>query len=250
MAIRLYHDWDSVCSFKVRMCLAEKELAWEPKRVDLIAFENLSPRYLTLNPNGVVPTLRDGELVVIESSVINEYLNERYPAKSLVPGNPGERARMRIWVKYQDDVLYPAQRPATFQLMVRRKLASLSQDQIAALVARHPQPERARHFLSWASGAPDPKVVEEAKARLAQIIDRLHQRLQASSWLAGDQFSLAEVAFAPFIDRMERLGFRSLWEGKTSVEDWMARVKARPSFAVAKSPKEFEMPAPQSADAA
>lgn len=148
---------------------------------------------------------------------------------------------MRIWVKYQDDVLYPAQRPATFQLMVRPKLAALSQDQIAALVACHPQPERARHFLSWASGAPDPKVVEEAKEKLAQVVERLDKRLQANRWLAGSQFSLAEIAFAPFIDRLERLSFHELWQGKPAVVEWVERVKARPSFAAAKSPAAFEM---------
>ena len=244
MAIRLYHDWDSVCSFKVRMCLAEKELAWDSERIDLIAFENLSPSYLALNPNGVVPTLRDGDLVIIESSVINEYLDERYTAKPLASSDPAQRAAMRIWVKYQDDVLYPAQRPATFQLMVRRKLAALSQDEIAALVTRHPQPERARHFLSWASGTPDPKVVEDAKEKLRQVVERLNKRLQSNPWLAGSRFSLAEIAFAPFIDRLERLRFQELWQEKPAVADWMERVKARPSFAAAKSPVEFEMPGP------
>jgi glutathione S-transferase len=245
MAITLYHDWDSVCSFKVRMCLAEKEIAWHSSRVDLIKFENLAPVYLELNPNGVVPTLVDDGLAIIESSVINEYLEDRFPARRLAPLGAAERAMMRIWVKYQDDVLYPAQRPATFQLMVRRKLTSLPQEEIAALVAHHPQPERARHFLSWASGEPDPAVVEEARRKLAQILARLERRLGASPWLAGVDYSLAEVAFAPFIDRLERLDLAELWSGMPAVADWMARVKARPAFALAKSPPQFEMPGPR-----
>jgi glutathione S-transferase len=244
MAVTLYHDWDSVCSFKVRMCLAEKGIEWQAARVDLIKFENLAPGYLLLNPNGVVPTLADGDKVVIESSVINEYLEERFPSPALAPADPAVRASMRIWVKYQDDVVYPAQRPATFQLMVRRKLASLSQEEIGALVARHPQPDRARHFLSWASGDPDPSIVEEARQKLTQVAIRLERQLAAAPWLAGSSYSLAEVAFAPFVDRLERLGMADLWGDKPALADWVRRIRARPAFARAKSPAEFEMPGP------
>lgn len=245
MALRLYHDWDSVCSFKVRMCLAEKGIPWEARRVDLIRFEHLQPAYLALNPNGVVPTIEHDGVVVIESSIINEYLDEVFPGPRLTPATPADRAQMRQWVKYQDDVLYHTQRPATFQLMVKRKLSSLTRDDIAALVAAHPQPQRARHFLDWATGPVDPAVVDDAKAKLDAVLLRLEGRLAAAPWLAGDTYSLAECAYAPFIDRLRRLAFEALWDDKPRVADWMERVTARPAFAQAVSPKEFEMPGPR-----
>ena len=52
--LRLYHYWSSVCSQKVRMCLAEKGLDWESRHVDIFAFENYEPAYTTLNPKAVV----------------------------------------------------------------------------------------------------------------------------------------------------------------------------------------------------
>ena len=55
--IELWHEWNSVQSFKVRIVLAEKQLDWTARRVDLLKFEHLRPEYLRLNPNGVVPTL-------------------------------------------------------------------------------------------------------------------------------------------------------------------------------------------------
>ncbi|NCY26673.1 MAG: hypothetical protein EBX37_18140, partial [Alphaproteobacteria bacterium] len=164
--MELWHDWDSVCSFKVRMVLAEKGLAWESRHVDLFAFANLSAGFLALNPAGVVPVLRHAGLVLPESSVINEYLDEVFPSPSLVPQAAGERAAMRVWVKLQDEVLYHAQRPATFQLMIKKRLAALSGDEIARLVAAHPQPERARHFMTWATGEVDMAVVEDARGRV------------------------------------------------------------------------------------
>jgi glutathione S-transferase len=246
MALTLFHDWDSVCSFKVRMCLAEKGLAWESRRVNLLRFENLAPAYLALNPNGVVPTLVADGATIIESSVINEFLDEMFPDPPLMPDDPVLRARMRTWVKYQDDVIYFAQRPATFQLLVKKMLSGFAKEEIEALVDAHPQPERARHFLDWATGPVDLKVVEDARAKLDAALTRLEEALGKGPWLAGKSFTLADVAYAPFIERLVRLGFADLWRDKPTVADWARRIMARPAFAIAKCPDEFLMPGPGS----
>ena len=57
--IELWHEWNSVQSFKVRVVLAEKDLQWTARRVDLLKFEQLQSDYLHLNPNGVVSVLMD-----------------------------------------------------------------------------------------------------------------------------------------------------------------------------------------------
>jgi glutathione S-transferase len=241
MVVRLFHDWDSVCSFKVRMCLSEKAIGWESRRVDLVRFEHLQPQYLAINPNGVVPTLEHDGFVVRESSVINEYLDEAFPGVRVIPADPSERASMRQWVKYQDDVLYHAQRPATFQLLVKPLLTSLSKQELEALVENHPEPQRARHFLDWATGPIDHAVVAEARQKLSTVIARLDHRLRDVDWLAGSQFSLAECAYAPFIYRLRRLGFADLWQDQPRVASWTQRVSERPSFAAASPPPEYAM---------
>ena len=104
--LTLYHHWDSVCSFKVRMCLIEKQLDYQSRIVDLIQFQNLKPEYIALNPNGVVPTLKDDDQVIIESSIINEYLDDKYGTPSFSPSDPAAKARnvaasrVRILMKY------------------------------------------------------------------------------------------------------------------------------------------------------
>ena len=104
--LELYHDSDSIMSFKVRFCLAEKGLEWQEHRIVLGRFENLTPEYLEINPGGVVPSLVHDGNVILESSVINEYLDEVFPVPALKPESPIERARMRVWTKYQDDVIH------------------------------------------------------------------------------------------------------------------------------------------------
>ena len=242
--LTLYHHWDSVCSFKVRMCLIEKQLEHESKIVDLIQFNNLQPEYLALNPNGVVPTLKDGDDVIIESTIINEYLEQKYDTPAMMPADPVERAKMRILVKLQDDVLYHAQRPAAFQLMVKRMLTSLSREEIADLTSAHPNPEKASHFLKWATGPVDMEVVEEAKQNVDAVLVRLEAAIDGGPWLMGEEFSLADVAYAPFVNRLRRLMFEDLWADKPGVSAWVERLVARPSFARAAGPADQQMPCP------
>ena len=75
----LYHANHSTCSQKVRLCMAEKGLEYESHLINLATKEQLDPDYLRINPNGVVPSLVHDGLVVIDSSVICEYLDETTP---------------------------------------------------------------------------------------------------------------------------------------------------------------------------
>lgn len=97
--LTLYHYGPSVSSAKVRVILAEKQMRWESKTVDLAKGEQFSPFYLALNPAGVVPTLLHDGRTVRESLVICEYLEEAFPRLALAPVNPVIRARMRVWCK-------------------------------------------------------------------------------------------------------------------------------------------------------
>jgi glutathione S-transferase len=244
--LELYHDWDSFYSFKARFCLAEKGLEWRGHRIDLLAFHNLRRDYLKLNPNGVVPTLVHDGTPIFESSVINEYLDEVFPDPPLKPADAKARARMRALVKYQDDVAYWAQRPAAFQLLIKQKLGGFSKAEIDAMVKGHPDPVRAEHFLTWATGPVDPTVVADARQKLVAVFDRLDGALQGP-WLVGAQFTLADAAYASFIDRLEWLRFDDLWRDRPKLAGWVERLKSRPSFKKAQSPNEFRLPRPAAA---
>lgn len=229
-ALELYHYWDSVCSYKVRMCLEEKGLAWSSTHVDLLKFEHLQPGYLALNPNGVVPTLVHGDRVINESSVINEYLDEVFPAVPLVPRDPFWRARMRIWVKYEDDVIHPSVRPGTFNLMIKSVVAGMSDTALADFVAAHPKPEVAADWVKAAREPVDRAAVAKASDKLAAALGRMEAALAQSEWLAGDTFSLADIAIAPMIERMQVLALAGLWRDMPNVGRWIAAVSARPSY--------------------
>ena len=102
--IELYHSTHSTCSQKVRLCLAEKGLAWTGHHLNLRRFDQLKPEFLALNPAGLVPVLVDGGQVFTESRIINEYLEDAYPQPRLSPEGAYARARMRLWTKNADEV--------------------------------------------------------------------------------------------------------------------------------------------------
>jgi len=228
--LELYHDWRSFCSIKVRICLAEKQLPWTSRFVDLMNLEHTRPEYLSLNPNGVVPTLVHDGVPIVESTVINEYLEDVFPEFSLVPANHVERARMRAWVKFEDDVLHPSIRPATFMLMMGQELAQLSDEALEKQLALHPNQKRADEYRKVARSPVDTEAVDSAKQLMRKAIERMDSQLTETPWLAGDTYSLADVAAAPFVDRLEQLNFVGLWEDKPGLVAWIDRLKARDSY--------------------
>src|SRR5882762_2141329 len=117
MSFILYNAPQSTCSQRVRFVLNAKELRFEEKKLDLLAGDQLKPEYLALNPNGVVPTLDHDGTIVIDSSVIIEYLDEIAPApENFTPRDPARRAHMRALMRFIDEMPAAAVRVPTFNL--------------------------------------------------------------------------------------------------------------------------------------
>src|SRR5262245_44541267 len=105
MSFTLYNAPQSTCSQRVRFVLNAKKISFAEIKLDLLAGDQLKPDYLALNPNGVVPTLDHDGAIVIESSVIIEYLDEVVPTpESFTPRDPVTRARMRALMRFIDEM--------------------------------------------------------------------------------------------------------------------------------------------------
>jgi glutathione S-transferase len=233
--LTLFHNNLSVCAQKVRLQLAEKKLDWESRHVDLVHGEHLRPEYLKLNPRGLVPTLVHDGTVVIESTVILEYLEDVFAEPSLRPLSPAARARMRVWAKIPDEGLHTACATISFASAFAEQLsAGLGPTELERRLAGMPDQDRAnrqRTLMKEGFAAP---FMRSAVRMYENTLDDMNRALEASDWLAGDEFSLAELALSPYLARMDRLGFDRLWQGRrANVAAWFERVRARPSFKVA-----------------
>lgn len=103
--IKLYST--PLCPFahRVRLTLAEKAIPFELIEIDL---QNKPADFKAISPSGKVPVLKQGNRRVWESTIINEYLEEAFPNPPLLPQDPFQRARARIWINFADTRLFTA----------------------------------------------------------------------------------------------------------------------------------------------
>lgn len=231
MALELYNARQSTCSQKVRLVLREKGLEFTDHRLKLFAGDQLADAYLKINPNGVVPALVHDGMVVIESSVIVEYLDEVFPEVKLSPGDPAGRARMRIWQRFIDEVPTPAVRyPSYNQAFVQhyREMSATEFERVAAA-----KPLRKHFFRKFAGTGFSEEVLAEAEERVSFTVTRMDAALADGPWLTGATITLADFCLAPLIDRADDLGLARLWADRPAVAGWYDRMRARPSWAKA-----------------
>ena len=137
MGLALYHYNSSVCSEKVRMVLNEKgETGWESHEVDLFTGGQFDPAYMKLNPKAVVPTLVDDGRVLTESTLIAEYLDDKFAAPPLKPADPFERAQMRLYSKMCDEGLHQGVAVLSYSAMFMERLRKMPPDKLKTHLSR------------------------------------------------------------------------------------------------------------------
>ncbi|HET7008846.1 MAG TPA: glutathione S-transferase family protein [Candidatus Binatia bacterium] len=197
--IKLYTFPPSTNSRKVRIALIEKGLEFERISIDLTKREQKNPDYLKVHPFGQIPALDDEGFVVYDSTIINEYLEDEYPYPPLMPSDSEGRARARMMEDFRDAHFNPY-----FVHIIQE--------------SRKPEGER------------DTQRIDNAKAEITKAFDRIEAELQGRDYLTG-AFSLADVAFMANIELLDRFGIVVDPIKYKNTVGWIARLKARPSFA-------------------
>jgi glutathione S-transferase len=228
--LALYHNDMSLCAQKVRICLAEKGLEWEDRHLVLRDGVHQQDWYRRLNRRAVVPTLIDGDKVVPESNVINEYLDETYPDPPLMPKDSFGRAQVRLWTKQLDEDIHDSCAAIlSFGIAFRHQYIERSEagramlEQIPNIFKR----ERRRDVIDK---GPQSQHFRIAVERMVLLLDEMEEALSRHPWLASDRYTIADASFAPYLARLEHLQILALVGGRTRVMDWYRRCKARPSF--------------------
>lgn len=194
--IKLYDFQTSPNCQRVKVVLEEKKLPFDTVPIDLRKGEQKNPDFLKLNPYGKVPVIIDGETVLYESCVINEYLEEKYPQTALMPKDAAKKAKIRILIDYGMNHFDPPYQKLRAEMM---------------------KPENERNK----------ETIESAKKELKTLLQRFEREIGEQPYLAGD-FSLLDAALIPRFLRME--GFGIFPDPSLSrLGKWLQRMKERPS---------------------
>ena len=228
--LELYHAEPGANSMKCLHCLKEKGLDFVSHYVDLLRFEQHSPEFVKLNPNGQVPVLVHDGAIITESTVINEYLEDVFPEVPLRPANPVARARMRIFSKFVDEYFCPALSMWGWHIMVRKVAQSLKKDELEKILGQIPLKEQRDKWATVAGDSFTPAQLDDSRRKIVVSIDKMEKILGESRWLAGATYSLAEINAYPMVSGVRRI-FPDILNEKSAPRTWawLATVEERPA---------------------
>jgi glutathione S-transferase len=230
----LHNYWSSVCSQKARLCLAEKGLKYENRHVNLFEFEHWTPEFLKINPKAVVPALDHDGRIVIESNVILEYLEDAFPQTRLRPEDPYARSQMRLWVFNSEEMAHENVNTASYnpRHATRHKAKGHTKEDLRKLAARCPNPILRNRLLHRFEHGVSEEQENEAYAALDYLLDQMDGVLAEGPWIAGREYSLADIAMAPYVNRIEVLKRPEMVSAarRPRLANWWMRMQARPAY--------------------
>lgn len=230
--LALYHSYPSVCSHKARFCLAEKELDYEERPMDLGKGVQFEAAYLKLNPNAVVPTLVHDGKAVIESSVIIQYLDDVFPQKPLMPKDEHHKALIRIWLLRSVEFHASINTMSYATAFGERDRKNKTPEEREAGYAKIPSAFRAAKKRDLVENGMRSLHVEAAIDQLSGVMRDMDAGLAQWQWVVGDTLSLADIGLIAYVDRLEKLGMEGFWVGRyPRIADWFERMKSRKAYA-------------------
>ena len=232
--LELYHYEPTANSMKPLLCLAEKGLPYESHYVDLHNFEQHSAEFVRINPNGQVPVLIHDGAIVNESTVINEYLEDVFPEVRFRPEDPVARAHMRIWSKFVDEYFCPALSKIGWSVLVPKIAARLESGELEEALKKVPLEEQKQKWRDAAAESWTKEELDDCRRKVTESIRRMEKILETAPWLAGAEYSLADINSYSMVAAVPRLVPAAMNDevSPRSVE-WLARMNERPAVKAA-----------------
>jgi glutathione S-transferase len=236
--LAIYHFGPVANSITPLICLKEKGLDFEDRYLNSGRFEHYEPSFLKINPEGMVPALLHDNIVITESTVINEYLDDVFPQVPLKPATALGRAQMRVWTKYVDEFFYPA------MTMIGANFASTfaskwDEAEKQKLLARIPNDEVRKKWSHVTNKGYTEAELESSREKLRLIGKKMDTRLaamvDAGGWLAGT-YSLADIKNYSMAMHIERGVEGAVTEATTPhAFRWLRKMEERPAVQAAKA---------------
>lgn len=230
--LKLYYFPFSNPSAKVRICLFEKGLDYESQSVNLFEREHFSEWYKEINPDCSVPALVHNDRVIVESNIILQYLEERFPHPALMPADPYLRSQVRLNFKYEESLLHDMF-VLSFHWMI--ETGQLKVENIELPSNYYPDNTKRDFYKNLAlnKGITDSQY-NTAVENVSSLLQALDTRMtkNASQYVISDDFTLADIAWIAPMQRLELINLK-LWETDNSLlklKKWWEQMRQRESF--------------------
>jgi glutathione S-transferase len=216
--------------------LSAKSLSWDSRYLDILAGDQFTPEFRKINPKSLVPVLVDDGAIITESTVIGEYLEEAYPDPPIMPKDPLERVKVRLWTKIVDEILHPACAALTFVTSHRFTVMKLGPEKTQEFLNSTPAisvtpewHETKRQFVMMGLDAPG---AAEAFLTHDVYMKKMNEDLAGHEWLVGDRYGWADISLIPYVNRLAMLKLDGYWSNGRlpHLERWFKAVQARPDF--------------------
>jgi glutathione S-transferase len=228
--VHLLHYGVSQCSQRVRLALSEKGVPWISHPIDLTRGENTTDWYQSINPNAVVPTLVHDGVVIIESTDIIEYIDQRFSGPALTPDDEATRALIVDWLRLSNDCK-PAIRLLSFEFLFKQGVRMP-----ARRLENYRNQVKYNHDLvafreQFSRGKFSRRDFCDAASVFHEALLRIERQLSRTRYLAADEFTLADISWVGDLHRLDLMKFPI--DRYPRAARWFRTCRDRKSFAEA-----------------
>jgi glutathione S-transferase len=228
--LKLYH-WNCAGHSAIALiCLHAKGLQFESVFVDLLALEQYSPDFLRVSASGQVPVLVHDGRVIAQTTALTEYLDETFRQPPLMPADAVGRWKCRVWAKILNEDVSPSVSQIGWHGYTRAQLGAVPLAQLRRAASGIPIPERRELWNSACAEEDQAELILNSQRKLEGVLARMEAELSRHPWLAGPQFSLADIQLFPMIAPIEKMLPAHLNPATTpQIIQWLARMRAQPA---------------------
>ena len=232
MTIKYYHAEPVANSLKSMIPLLEKGIAYQSVYVDLHRFEQHADWFVAINPEGQVPVLDHDGVIITHTTVINEYLEDAFPEVPLRPRHPVGAARMRYWNKFVDEQVMNYVSMHGWHRMVGIIARNIASGEFEQLLERIPLPDQRKKWQTARSGFGESDLAH-ATEKIIYAVDKVEKQLATTAWIAGDDYTLADINFYSHCGMMVERMFPEIGIGTRCprLVMWREKMGARPAVA-------------------
>jgi glutathione S-transferase/GST-like protein len=231
--ITIYHWEPNANSGKPMLAAEEKGVAYDSVYVDLLSFDQHKPGYLSINPNGTIPALKHGSLVLIESTPMMEYIDAAFDGPALRPSDPGGRWRMRMWMRFIDNYMGPSLSMIGWNVGIGPLVRQRDPKELENAIDRIPLEARRVAWRKAIYNEFSEVELSESRRRLEYSVRLMEQHLCSSRYLAGDSYSLADVdAFNSCYGLPAMLPEACNDTATPALMEWLRTLRERPAVEV------------------